>query len=186
MKQLLYFIGKNFIIFLLFFEINFYVFRIIYFTTRCGCIVLTYSDPKIIFGIALIALGISLFTGLLHYFRIRKIANGNQFDLSTIQSRTLFLPLPPKIILEQSALILENLPANILEKNTGANYLTARIHTNSWDDYVKIDVLPITDTSANVKITCRPSVKIALVDYGRNYEYVERLLSRLKKLESTS
>ncbi len=126
----------------------------------------------------------ALILGLAHYFQVRKIAKGKQFDLSPIQNRTLAVTSTPAVIFKHSMFVLQKIQARIVECNLAENYITARTRTSWWEpwgDDIRIDVVPISNTGTQVKITCRPSLKTALVDFGKNYKNAEKLLSLISE-----
>jgi hypothetical protein len=123
----------------------------------------------------------------IHYFQVRKVAQGKSFDLSPIQQRKLVSKLNPSVVLKHCAFALQQLPARIVESDTGKNYITARTKANckTWGDVIRIDVAQLDNENTQVKIVCRPSLKMTLVDYGRNYENAEKLLSLISKARIT-
>jgi hypothetical protein len=183
MKQLVYLIGKNFFIAIAFLVLYFSFIRTIYFITQGKFLVPIYFDRNTILGIIVSALSMALILGILHYLSVRKISQSQQFDLSPIQHRVLVLKSNSTNIFENCVVILQKFPARIIENNAMKNYITARTNMSwkSWGDNIRIDVIQVDDISTQVKITCRPSLKTTLVDFGINYKNAEKLLSLISE-----
>jgi hypothetical protein len=138
---------------------------------------------------ALYGIPMALILGLAHYFQVRKIAQGKPFDLSPTQRRTLVIKSNPSSVFENCALVLQKFPARIIENDVMKGHITARTGKKSWKswgDDIRIDVVQIDDISTQVKITCRPSLKTTLVDYGKNYENAEKLLSLISEFSQAT
>ncbi len=188
MKQLVYLIGKIFFTAIVFLVLYFSFFRVTYFITRGKFLVPIYFDRNTILGIVMGALSMALILGILHYLIVRKISQGQQFDLSPIQRRTLVLKSNSTNIFENCVVILQKFPARIIENDAMKNYITARTNMSwkSWGDNIRIDVIQVDDISTQVKITCRPSLKTTLVDFGINYKNAEKLLSLISETTSAA
>jgi len=132
---------------------------------------------------ALYGIPMALILGLAHYFGVKKVAQGKSFDLSPIQKRTFVLKSDSRSILENCVLALQKFPARIVENNLLQNYITARTSASwkSLGDDIRIDVIPAGETNTQIKIICRPALKATLVDYGKNYENAEKLMSLINE-----
>jgi len=132
---------------------------------------------------ALFGIPMALILGVAHYFMVKRVAQDKPFDLSPIQKRTFVSKSDSRSILENCVLALQKFPARIVENNSLQNYITACTSTSwkSWGDDIRIDVVPIDETNTQIKIICRPALKTTLVDYGKNYENAEKLMSLINE-----
>ncbi len=190
MKQLIFLLGKIFVFITLFAGLVTSMCYIIpYFLLDIFALapgkepIFVYVSKSFLFipiGLAaLVAIPMAIILGLAHYFMVKQVAQGKSFDLSPIQKRTFVSKSNPRRILENCILALQKFPAEIVENNSLQNYITARTSTSwkSWGDDIRIDVVPIDEINSQVKIICRPALKTTFVDYGKNYENAEKLIS---------
>ena len=136
---------------------------------------------------AFFGIPMALILGLMHYFMLKRVSQNKPFDLSPVQQRTFFLRSDSSSVLENCTLALQKFPARIVERNSRQNYITARTSKSwkTWSDDIRIEVIPIDETNSQIKIVCRPTMKTTLVDYGKNYENAEKLLSMINEAVST-
>jgi hypothetical protein len=122
-------------------------------------------------------ISMAIILGLHHYFSVQKAAQGKPFDLSPVQRRELVLQSNSKNTFDNCILALRKFPVKTINTNSAKSYIKARVGRSwkSWGDDIRIDLIPLGDTDTKVEITCRPKVKTALVDYGKNYENAEKL-----------
>lgn len=137
--------------------------------------------PSLLFGLAL-----AIASRFLHYFLVRKTANGKPFNLSPIQRRSITLPMNVNAALDQCSLALHKLPATIIENNLEKNFITAKteISWKTYGDEIRIDVTKISDEASRVDIISQPFLPAVRIDYGKNYENAEKLLKLLENSKS--
>jgi len=115
----------------------------------------------------------------LQYFRIRKLAQGKQFDLSPIQRRHLEISSSPNVIFEHCVTALNKLQAVIVKKDMIEYCLKAQIGNHNTINVIRIDIVPMENSHSQIKIICHPFFWVAINDNGYNYQDVEKLLSYL-------
>lgn len=118
MKQLALLIGKSFIFLatLWWLAINIAFFSIGLIKQRPTFpIDWRYYPPNVARDAIIFGIIIALVFSLTHYFRVRKIAQGKEFDLSPSQCRSLELSSPPLVILEHCVVALGKIQARIID-----------------------------------------------------------------------
>ena len=128
----------------------------------------------------LFGLPMALVLGILQYHHVRKIIKSGPINLSVKQSREMILP-SDRIVEKCRAAIVES-GAGILEKNSNRDAIAARSPSSwkSWSEDIRVEIADIGAGRSKIIVSSRPSVKTTLVDYGKNYENVERLCNLLK------
>jgi hypothetical protein len=120
--------------------------------------------------------------GLFQFYRVQRVAGTSApFDISPIQTRTLELALDLPAAFRLCALALGNLPAEITEKNETTGVLKARMKSTRISLGEDITIT-LTSNHANTHLTIisRPRYRTTLLDFGKNYENVEKILTYLK------
>lgn len=148
-----------------------YGFPVIYFA------LVNFAIPSLGFGLIM-----ALTLGPLQYFFVRKLTLGKPFDLSPIQHRTLTLPVSANVVWEQCFLALHKFPVYVVETNLEKNVIRAKTSATwkTWGDDIIINFSTVDNTTTRIDITCRPSLRTTIVDYGKNYENAEKLLKLLQ------
>ncbi|MGB8647645.1 MAG: hypothetical protein WCF84_20595 [Anaerolineae bacterium] len=135
-------------------------------------------------GGLLFGLGLAVPLSLLHWHRFRQIAGPDApLDLSPVQSRTVDLALDIAAAYRLCAAALLALPARIAGQNELMG-LDAKTRASGFSrgEALKITLTPLVDGRTRITIVSRPRTRTTLVDYGRNYENVEKVLTYLSRM----
>jgi hypothetical protein len=125
----------------------------------------------------------SLILGSLHTWSVKRLPFKSRevMDVHHVQSIEMKLPYDKvfDLCIESLRLIRK---CKIVEENRSQGKIIARTGTTwkSWGEVITFDIRKMNDV-IQVKVSSRPAVRTTLVDYGKNLENVEKIVSFLKE-----
>jgi hypothetical protein len=123
--------------------------------------------------------------GILHSRAVRKISGATSVEsLDTFQSRNIKLPLPFENAFD---LCIESLSqirgCRVQEQDRSRGKIIAKSPVNwkTWGDTISFNLAGTGNEKTDVMISSRPTSWSTIVDYGKNLENVERIISYLQR-----
>ncbi|MEW6599830.1 MAG: hypothetical protein AB1499_02580 [Nitrospirota bacterium] len=125
--------------------------------------------------------------GLLHGRAVRKVSgSASAQSLSTFQNRSIKLPLSFEKSFDLS---LESLgvirKCRVREQDRSGGIIVAESSVNwkTWGDTISIELTRTGGEETGVRVSSRPTSWSTIVDYGKNLDNVEKIISFLKTSE---
>jgi len=123
--------------------------------------------------------------GFLHGRAVKKVAHGNaEVSTGTHHVRETELPLPYERAFDLCIASLGSLGrCRVYEEDRIRGKILARtgINWKTWGDTVCFEINRIDGGSTRVKVSSRPAARMTLVDFGKNLDNVQRIISFLEK-----
>lgn len=127
--------------------------------------------------------------GLLHTRAVRKISGSTSREsMSTLQDRNIKLNLPFErafdLCLESLGLISR---CSVMEKDRSRGKIMARSSVNwkTWGDTISFEIACTGSEETDVRVSSRPTSWSTIVDYGKNLDNVEKIMTFLQKRGDT-
>ncbi|MBI5665644.1 MAG: hypothetical protein HZC49_11260 [Nitrospirae bacterium] len=125
--------------------------------------------------------------GFLHSRAVRKISGSSTGEsMSTFQVRTIKLRLPFEkafdLCIKSIGMIRR---CRVLEQDRSHGKIIAKSSVNwkTWGDTISFDIVGTSDEVTDIKVSSRPTSWSTIVDYGKNLENVESIVSFLRKAQ---
>ena len=129
-----------------------------------------------------------LILGLLHIRAVKKVASDLSEEAYGIHHvRDIKLQYPYDRAFNLCIKSLDRIKnCTIRMQNRSEGKITAKtgINWKTWGDTISFEIKRIDDTETHVKASSRPSMGTTIVDYGKNLENVEKILSFLKNKDA--
>jgi len=122
--------------------------------------------------------------GFLHGRAVKKVAYGNtEPSAGTHHVRETELPLPYDRAFDLCIASLGSLNRWVYEEDRIHGKILARtgINWKTWGDTICFEIYGIDGGSTRVKVSSRPTARMTLVDFGKNLDNVQRIISFLEK-----
>ena len=153
-----------------------------------GAVITLLSDPFTgliagLLGVILFGGIMSLILGSLHIWSVRRLGSKSKAAEDVNQVRSIEMKLPYgkvfDLCLESVKLIKK---CKIVEENRSWSRIVARtgISWKSWGEVITFDIRKMND-AVRVDVWSKPAIGTTLVDYGKNLENVEKIISFLKE-----
>ncbi|HDH05347.1 MAG TPA: hypothetical protein ENH01_06495 [Nitrospirae bacterium] len=125
-----------------------------------------------------------LIIGLLHIHAVKKIApelSEESYGIHHVRDIKLQYPYDRAFNLCIESLgRIKNCKIRMQDRTAGQIIAKTSINWKTWGDTISLEIKRIDDTQTHVKTSSRPSMSTTIVDYGKNLENVEKILSFLK------
>ena len=124
----------------------------------------------------------SLILGTLHIWSVKQLRFKSKEVMDVYQVRSIEMKLPYDKVFDLCLESVKSMKCKIVEENRSQGRIVARtgISWKSWGEIITFDVRGMNDVT-KVKVSSRPVVRTTLVDYGKNLENVEKIISFLKE-----
>ena len=133
----------------------------------------------ILFGAAMY-----LILGFFHTRAVEKIAGAvTEKTIGTLHSRELTLDLPVEQAFDRCLSSLQRVGrCTVLEQDRGRGRIAARSSVNwkTWGDIILFDIALDRSHRTRITLSSRPSSRMTIVDYGKNLENLNAIVSFLK------
>ena len=123
--------------------------------------------------------------GFLHSRAVRKISGETSGEsMDTFQARNIKLLVPFErafdLCIESLGMISK---CRVQEQDRSRGKIIARSSVNwkTWGDTISFEIAPSGSEATDVRVSSRPTSWSTIVDYGKNLENVERIVSFLQK-----
>ncbi len=128
--------------------------------------------------------------GFLHSRSVKKIISGkSEKAMGVHHVRNIEAQLPYDKLFDLCVISLGLVKkCRIREENRSQGRIVAKagINWKTWGDTISFDINRMNDGYTDVKVSSRPTARTTLVDYGKNLENVETIVSFLKKQSGTA
>lgn len=143
-----------------------------------------------LFGGIFYGVFMSLILGSRHIRSVKRLQYRNSEDAMGVHHvRNVELQLPYDkafdLCIESIRLIKKS---KIQKKDISQGKITAKagMTWKTWGDLISFDIRKIDNEKTQVIVSSRPTLRATLVDYGKNLENVERIISFLKEQSKTA
>ena len=123
--------------------------------------------------------------GFLHTRAVRKISGVTSRELmSTFQTRNIKLPLPFERAYDlciESLVMIRKCKVREQDRSSGKIIANSSINWKTWGDTISFDLTGTGSEETEVSVSSRPTSWSTIVDYGKNLENVEKIVSFLQK-----
>jgi hypothetical protein len=123
--------------------------------------------------------------GFLHSRAVEKIAGDiSEGSMATCQVRNTELRLPYDKTFDlciKSLSLISRCRVHEEGRSQGRIMARSSINWKTWGDTISFEITRISDEKTAVKVSSRPTAKSTIVDYGKNLENVQTIISFLEK-----
>jgi len=123
--------------------------------------------------------------GFLHSRAVRQISGSTSAEsLDTFHVRNIKLPLPFERAFDlciESLGLIRRCRVREQDRSRGKIIATSSVNWKTWGDTMTFDISGTGNEETDVRVSSRPTSWSTIVDYGKNLENVERIVSFLQK-----
>lgn len=134
-------------------------------------------------------IAISFILGSLHIRAVKKIApelNEEAYSIHHVRNIRLQMPYDNAFNLCVRSLIrIKNSRVSEADRSHGRITAKTSINWKTWGDTITFEITGTADEYIDVKVSSRPTGRTTLVDYGKNLDNVEKIISFLENYRTT-
>jgi len=121
--------------------------------------------------------------GFLHSRGVKRVRGGNlsaETGTQHIRNATLCLPYDQGFDLcIESLKLIKNCTIQVEDRLQGKLIAKAGLNWKTWSDTIAFDIKGTDDNHTQITVSSRPTARTTIVDFGKNLENVERIISFL-------
>jgi hypothetical protein len=130
-------------------------------------------------------LAMSFILGLLHIRAVKKIApelNEEAYRIHHVRNVRLQMPYDNAFNLcIKSITPVKNCRIREIDRSKGSITAKTPVNWKTWGDTIIFEIAETDNGYTDVKVSSRPTARTTLVDYGKNLDNVEKIISFLEK-----
>jgi hypothetical protein len=123
--------------------------------------------------------------GFLHASAVRKISGVSSGEsMSTFQYRNIQLHLPFETAFDlciESLGVIRECRIQEQDRTHGKIIAKSSVNWKTWGDTISFDITGTGNEETDIRVSSRPTSWSTIVDYGKNLENVEKIISFLQK-----
>lgn len=122
--------------------------------------------------------------GLIHSRSVQRISHeSTNQDMDVEHIKSIELKIPYNVAFEFCLEALDSIKKYKIKKKNksrGSIYVKTGMTWKTWGDNILFKLFKINEKSTRVEISSKPTVRTTLIDYGKNLDNIENIISYLK------